>query len=146
MKMMTVPVIFEGSDQPTGSSTSAEGLSVPLSLIKYSRDYESAADYFGIQYLYKSGYSPKSFISFIQKVWPPQARTTSKALSRFPPAEERLEALRKEIQEILPQRTTAITNTQGFATFRQHLLALPAPIKPSPKKPTLLHPDKQNVN
>jgi beta-barrel assembly-enhancing protease len=145
MKMMTVPVIFEGSDRPTGNSTS-EGLPVPLTVLRYGRADESAADYFGIQYLYKSGYSPECFISFIEKVWPPKTPPVSQALSAFPPLPERLKALRTEIQEILPTQTMAITNTEGFARFREHLLTLTPPPKPSPKTPTLLRPDPQDLN
>ena len=81
IKAMTVPVIF--SDGPIASTTSDKDLSVPLTLLKFSRDDESAADYFGVQYLYKSGYSPECFISFIQKVWPPQRNPQRKRLVRF---------------------------------------------------------------
>ena len=143
MKAMTVPLITDGV---TGSSTSDGDLSVPLALLKSSRDDESAADYFGVQYLCKSGYSPECFISFIQKVWPPQAQPTSKAFSRFPPLPDRLGALRTEIQKILPKQSTAITNTESFASFRAHLLTLAPPPKALPKPPTLLRPDHQNLN
>jgi len=144
MKAMTVPVIF--ADGPIASTTSDKDLSVPLTLLKFSRDDESAADYFGVQYLYKSGYSTECFISFIQKVWPPQAQPTAKAFSSFPPMPERLEPLRREINEILPKQTTAITNMEKFSAFREHLLTLAPPPKPSPKKPTLLRPEPQNLN
>jgi len=146
MKVMTVPLIFVGPDGATGNSTSDKNMSVPLTFLKFSRDDESAADYFGIQYLYKSGYSPECFISFIQKVWPPKAQPASKAFSSFPPLPERLEALRTEIQEILPKQSTAITNTESFTTFREHLLTLAPSPKPSPTKPTLLLPDPQKLN
>jgi predicted Zn-dependent protease len=146
MKMMTVPLIFAGSDGSIASSTSHKDLSVPLTFLKFSREDESGADYFGVQYLYKSGYSPECFISFIQKVWPPQTQPTATAFSSFPPLPERLEALRTEINEILPKQTTAITNTEKFSAFREHLLTLAPPPKPLPKKPTLLRPDPQNPN
>lgn len=143
VKTMTIPGILDG---PIASSTSDKDLSIPLTFLKFSRDDESAADYFGVQYLYKSGYSPECFISFIQRVWPPQAQRISKAFSPFPPLPERLEALRREIQEILPKQSTAITNSEGFATFRDHLLTLASPPKPLPKKPTLLRPDPQKLD
>lgn len=138
---MSVPL----SDGPIASTTS-DSLSVPLTLLKLSRDDESAADYFGVQYLYKSGYSPECFISFIQKVWPPQQQPTARTFSSFPTMPKRLEALRREINEILPNQTTAITNTDKFSAFREHLLTLAPPSKPSPKKPTLLRPDPQRLD
>ena len=140
MEAMTVPVIFGAN------STSGQDFSVPLTLIKFSRDDESAADYFGVQYLYKSGYAPECFISFVQKVWPPQAQPTAKAFSPFPLFPERLEALRKEISEILPKQNSAVTNTENFLAFREHLLSLAPPPKATPKKPTLLRPDAQKLN
>jgi predicted Zn-dependent protease len=143
MKAMTVQLITDGV---TGSSTSDGDLSVPLALLKFSRDDESAADYFGVQYLYQSGYSPECFISFIQKIWPPEPQSASTAFSPFRPLPERLEALRTEIQKILPKQSTAITNTESFAIFREHLLTLAPPPKPLPKVPTLLRPDHQNLN
>lgn len=140
MKAMTVPVIF-GAD-----STSGRDFSVPLTLIKFSRDDESAADYFGVQYLYKSGYAPECFISFVQKVWPPQAQPTMKAFSPFPLFPERLEALRREISEILPKQNSAVTNTKNFLAFREHLLSLAPPPKATPKTPTPVRPDAQKLN
>jgi predicted Zn-dependent protease len=141
MEAMSVPVIVGNSDGPVVSSTSEKDLTAPLTILKFSRDDESAADYFGVQYLYKSGYSPECFISFIQKVWPPHAQPTARAFSPFPPLSERLEAIRTEIQEILPKQSIAITNGERFATFREHLLTLGPPPKPSPKRPTLLRPE-----
>jgi beta-barrel assembly-enhancing protease len=141
MNMVTVPWIFGGQDGPIGMSTSDN--SRPLTFLRFSRDVESAADYFGVQYLYKSGYSPECFISFIQKVWPPQVRPTARAFSPFPPLSERLHSVRKEINEILPKQSTGITNTENFSAFRAQLLTLaPAP-QTIPTKPTLLRPDPQ---
>ncbi|HET8825978.1 MAG TPA: hypothetical protein VFM77_12665, partial [Terriglobales bacterium] len=59
---------------------------------------------------------------------------------------ERLEALRKEIQEILPKQSAAVTNTEKYATFREHLLTLAPPPKPSSSKPTLRIPSPQRLN
>jgi len=146
MKSMSIPVILASSDGPVASSTSNNDLSVPLTFLKFSRADESAADYFGVQYLYKTGYSPECFISFIQKVWPPQGQPTATAFSPFPPLSKRLQSVRKEINEILPKQGTAITNTESFSAFRAHLLTLASAPKPIPAKPTLLRPDSQKRN
>ena len=143
-KAMTVPLIFVGPGG-VGNSTSDPGLAVPLTLLKFRREDESAADYFGVQYLYKSGYDPDCFISFIQKEWPPSGRATAKAFSPFPLLTERLQALQREISEILPKRSGAITSTEEFAAFREHLLGLTPP-RPLPKEPTLLRSDPQKLN
>jgi beta-barrel assembly-enhancing protease len=143
MKVMMVPLVFVRQDGAIGNSTSDTDSSVALLSLKYARDDESAADYFGVQYLYKSGYSPECFISFIKKVWPAQAQGPSKAFSVFPPLPERLEALRREIQEILPNQNAAITNNESFARFREHLLTLPSLPEPPPKKPALIRGDSR---
>jgi predicted Zn-dependent protease len=144
IKLATVPPISVG---PGGvaNSTADSALGVSLTTLQYRRKDESAADYFGVQYLYKSGYAPECFISFIQKAWPPSARPTAKAFSPFLPLPDRLDALQKEIKEILPKQSGAITDTKDFESFRKHLLGLP-PAKPSPKQPILIRSDSQELN
>ena len=41
---------------------------IPLTFLKFSRDDEREADYLGLQYMYKAGYDPNSFVSFFEKV------------------------------------------------------------------------------
>jgi len=98
-------------------------------VMRAKREEEFDADYFGLQYLYKSGYDPECFISFVQKVWPADATGTpaATALSAFPPLPERLEALQKEISDILPKRDGASTNTPEFAGFHEQVLKISSP-------------------
>jgi predicted Zn-dependent protease len=53
MKLATVPLIFVG--QAGASNTFDSDIAVPLTILKFRRDDELDADYFGIPYLYKSG-------------------------------------------------------------------------------------------
>ena len=41
---------------------------IPLTFLKFSRGDEAEADYLGLQYMYKAGYDPNSFVSFFEKV------------------------------------------------------------------------------
>lgn len=141
MKTAGLPVI--GVDPPVQSTD--PNLANTLGLLSFKRKDEFAADYFGIQYLYKSGYAPECFISFIQKAWPPSARTVAQAFSSFPPLIKRLDALQNEINDILPKQDGAITNTEDFEAFRKHLLELPPP-KPSSKQPVLVRSGSQELN
>jgi predicted Zn-dependent protease len=95
IKLTTVTGVFVG---PGGvaNGTADSALGVPVTLLHFSREDESAADYFGVQYLYKSGYDPDCFIGFIQKAWPASSKTTATAFSPFPPLPERLKALERE--------------------------------------------------
>ena len=91
---------------------------------EFERKEELNADYFGVQYLYKSGYDPGCFLTIIQTVW---TDNSPKVFITFPPVSERLKALQEEISEILPKRDGAVTNTPEFAVFREHLLKLNSP-------------------
>src|ERR1700692_2156666 len=41
---------------------------IPMTFLKFSRDAEREADFLGLQYMYKAGYDPNSFVSFFEKV------------------------------------------------------------------------------
>ncbi len=117
------PLIFGPSDKETTLSNSTLRW-----LLKAKREDEFDADYFGVQYLYKSGYDPACFVRLVLKVWADDpSKSMATALSPFPPLPERLDALQKEINEILPKRDGAVTNTPEFADFHEHLLKLASP-------------------
>ena len=44
------------------------GIGVPLAFMKFSRNFESEADFLGMEYMYKADYDPQSFISFFEKI------------------------------------------------------------------------------
>jgi predicted Zn-dependent protease len=122
-QLSTIPLILMG---PPGSSSSGLPLAIPLAELKMRRDEELDADYFGMQYLYKAGYDPKCFTSFVQRIWGPGAAATEKVpkvMSTYPPLDERLAALRSETSEILPPRDRAIVSTPEFDAFKERLRA-----------------------
>jgi predicted Zn-dependent protease len=125
-RIATIPLIVVGAPS---NNTSFSSSAVPLTVLKFKRDDEFDADYFGLQYFYKSGYAPECFVRIVQTVSAahPPSTPTSAALSPFPPLPERLEALQNEISDVLPKRDGAVTNTPGFADFREHLLKLNPP-------------------
>jgi len=132
VRIGTAPLIFGPSDKKTSVSSSDVRW-----LLKTKRDAEFDADYFGLQYLYKSGYDPACFISFVQTVWAddPSGKATATASGPFPPLPERLEALQEEIRDVLPKRNGAVTNTTEFADFREHLLKLNSPKSETKSEP-----------
>src|SRR5580692_3679200 len=63
----TIPLIFIGGGIGYGIYEAA-GLGLPLTFMKFQRNFEAEADYLGLQYMYKTGYDPQAFISFFEKI------------------------------------------------------------------------------
>lgn len=108
---------------------------------------EYNADYFGVQYVYKAGYDVDSYIRFVQRIWaaPLSANAVDVlAFIHFPPASERVKALRHEIADILPQRGEATLSTSAFEEFEEHLhiWRTEHPDPPKPKLPVLRRADE----
>jgi len=101
------------------------GASSSLMLLSFHRGDELDADYFGMQYVYKIGYDPECYLDVIQRLQPGRA----KAFSPFPPVEERIQAIQKEIATILPARANTVPGSSEFSEFQQRLRSLP-PLPP----------------
>ena len=119
LQAASIPIV--GTDN-LAYALGANDYAPTLGVLKFQRDFELEADYFGIQYIYKAGYDADCFIEAIQNIWQtaPSA-TLAKALSAFPPLADRLKALRKEIHEILPNRPVQVVSTPQFDEFIAHL-------------------------
>lgn len=140
MKIATVPLILVGNSPGTQDTS----LAVPLTALKFKREDEQDADYFGLQYEYRAGYDPDVFLRTLQTIWSlPQYSKTSNTFNCFPPLSLRLAALRSEINEILPKDHSGIRSTPGFAEFKKHLLTL-APQKPQSPEPKLIRALPEN--
>ena len=105
------------------------------------------ADYFGAQYLYKSGYDVDGYVCFVQRVWaaPPSANKKAVvALSPFPPASQRSKALRHEIAVILPARSEETISISAFDDFEEQLRFWQKqhPSPPAPTQPILRRADE----
>jgi predicted Zn-dependent protease len=99
---------------------------VPLAFLKFSRDDEREADYLGLQYMYKAGYDPNSYITFFERVRQMEKRSPGsipKVFSDHPPTDERIEKAQHEITAILPARENYIVTTSEFDTVKTRLIA-----------------------
>jgi predicted Zn-dependent protease len=152
MQLAMIPVMLLGPDGWAGPDIyEASGLAIPIVYLKLQRDFAFDADYFGLQYLYKSGYDPESMPRFFERVWPlTQAGTTPvpKTFSPFPPLPDRLKAMRTEIQKILPRRDIATLSTSDFEAVKERLRAWNPPNlkKTDTSKPTLRKPSQPHQN
>jgi hypothetical protein len=122
----TIPLIFVGGG--IGYAVrSAAGLALPMSFLAFSRSFESEADYLGLQYMYKAGYDPNSFVQFFEKL---QARekkkpgTLARAFSTHPQTPDRISKSQEEIAKILPARPQYIVTTSEFADVKARLASI----------------------
>jgi len=99
---------------------------VPIAFLKFSRDDEREADYLGLQYMYKAGYDPNSYITFFERIRQDEKRSPGsipKVFSDHPPTDERIEKAQHEISAILPARENYIVTTSEFDTVKARLFA-----------------------
>ncbi len=125
-QLATIPLIFVGGGIGYGIYEAA-GLGLPLTFMKFQRNFEAEADYLGLQYMYKTGYDPQAFISFFEKI---QARekkkpgTIAKAFASHPQTPDRIAASQKEIATILPAKAQYIVTTSEFDDVKSRLATI----------------------
>ena len=118
--------------------------------MKFSREFETQADYLGVQYMYLAGYDPQAMITFFERVQALARRKpglVSAAFSDHPQTPDRILHTQKEIGTILPARDTYLVTTSEFATVQARLATLehkrdhpdPAAIPPT-ITPRKIHP------
>jgi predicted Zn-dependent protease len=142
-QLATLPLIFMGGAAAYGIYE-ASGLLVPLSFLKFSRNFETEADYLGVQYMYKTGYDPTAFVDFFEKIQTLEKRkpgTMSKAFSTHPPTDDRIAKSQQEISGLKPKPEYVVT-TSEFNDVKARLAMLENQRRPDktsddPNKPTL---------
>jgi predicted Zn-dependent protease len=119
--------------------------------LKFSRDDERQADYLGLQYMYKAGYDPNSFVTFFEKIESDEKKqpgTIPKVFADHPPTPDRIVAIQNEIATILPPRTQYIVSTSEFDSVKARLQMIENNVKlndaKNPNKPTLRKRTDQN--
>jgi beta-barrel assembly-enhancing protease len=119
----TIPLIFIGGGLGYGIYE-ASGLALPLTFMKFQRNFEAEADYLGLQYMYKTGYDPQAFIAFFEKIQAKEKKkpgTLAKAFASHPQTPDRIEESQKEIATILPARAQYIVSTSEFDDVKSRL-------------------------
>jgi predicted Zn-dependent protease len=105
--------IYEGSQ-----------LAIPIAFLKFDREFETQADYLGIQYMYRAGYDPQAFITFFEKIQALQKRKpglVSKAFADHPQTPDRILHSQEEIARILPARDEYTVTTSEFDDVKARL-------------------------
>src|SRR5215469_3969818 len=102
-------------------------LLIPMGFLRFSRAMESEADFFGLQYMYKTGYDPVSFVDFFEKIESMEKKkpgTVAKVFSTHPMTDDRIKKAQDEIQKILPSKPEYVVNTSEFGDVRARLAML----------------------
>jgi predicted Zn-dependent protease len=144
-QMATIPLAFVINSWGMYEAVNiAMSLAMPMAFMKFSRGFESEADYLGLQYMYKAGYDPQAFISFFEKIEAKDKKkpgTIAKVFASHPPTPDRVAKSEAEISQVLPARSQYIVSTSEFDSVKARLAAFEnrkKVIAPSDKdKPTL---------
>ena len=123
VQIASIPLLFIGGWTGYGIYQASSFL-IPMTFLKFSRGMESEADFLGVQYLYKSGYDPTSFIDFFEKMLADEKRkpgTMSKLFRSHPPHGSRIRKTQKNIEKLLPSRPEYVVNTSEFLQVKARL-------------------------
>jgi len=122
----SIPLIFVGGGLGYAIS-SAASLALPFTFLKFSRNFESEADYLGLQYMYKTGYDPQAFIDFFEKLQAQEKKkpgTLARAFASHPQTPDRIQKSQEEINKILPSRPQYVVTTSEFDDVKARLAVI----------------------
>jgi len=145
MQIAEIPILIMTEGTWTGYGIyEASQLAIPLSLLSFSRADEAEADWLGVQYMYKAGYDPQSFIEFFEKIDSLEKHkpgTLAKVFADHPQTPDRIAHSEEEIATILPARPDYVVTTSEFDDVKARLARIENKRKLNDKgngnKPTL---------
>jgi Zn-dependent protease with chaperone function len=128
VNLASIPLIFvPGGWAVYEGAQAAMGIGVPLAFMKFSRNFEAEADFLGMEYMYKAGYDPQSFISFFEKIEAQEKKkpgTLAKAFASHPMTPDRVASAQNEMKNVLPARPEYIVDTSEFEQVKGRLASL----------------------
>ena len=133
----TIPLLFMGGWTGYGIRQ-AVGFAIPMGFLRFSRKFETEADFLGLQYIYQSGYDPTSVTDFFGKMQADEKRrpgTMAKIFSSHPPHGDRIVKTQKAIDELLPNKREYVVSTSEFLDVKDRLIALTRPGKEKREDP-----------
>ncbi len=123
MNLASVSMMMVGG--PIGYGVyQAAGLAMPITFLKFSRGFESEADFLGVEYMYKAGYDPQAFTAFFERVKNLEKRrqnVVAKAFETHPQTPDRIAKTQKEINTLLPALSEYKVDTSEFQDVKAQL-------------------------
>ncbi len=119
----TIPLIFIGGWTGYGIYEAAS-IGIPITFMNFSREFESQADYLGVQYMYRAGYDPQAFITFFEKIQALEKRkpgAVAKVFADHPQTPDRILHSQEEIAHILPARDEYMVTSSEFDDVKARL-------------------------
>lgn len=120
-----VPLIMMTGYSWTGYGIyEATQLMIPITFLEFSREFESQADYLGVQYMYRAGYDPQAFVTFFEKVEnleKTKPGAVAKVFEDHPQTPDRIQHTEEEISTILPPKDQYLVTTSEFNDVKARL-------------------------
>ncbi len=138
----SIPLLFIGGWAGYGIQQAAN-FALPMTLLKFSREFEHQADFLGVQYMYNAGYDPASMVQFFERLKAMQKKNKhaiAKAFSSHPLTKSRIKAVQKTIDDLLPEQPEYAVTTSEFDQVKERVARLNSRRKPEqrdPNRPTL---------
>ncbi len=108
----------------TGTQAQLANITATLGVLHYNRSQEKEADDLGLKYMMKAGYNPYSMITFfykLKKIHKEKPNILTKILSTHPVTDERIERIKREIENMHINEEDFITNTPQFIRIKSLL-------------------------
>ena len=123
MNLASIPLVFVGG--AIGYAVrDVVAMAIPMSFLKFTRGFETEADFLGVEYLYKAGYDPQAFTAFFERVQAMEKKTAgtlAKAFDTHPQTADRLVKSQREIQTLLPPAEQYRLDTSEFQDVKSRL-------------------------
>jgi len=122
----SIPLLFIGGWAGYGIQQAAN-FAIPMTMLKFSREFEHQADFLGVQYLYEAGYDPTAMVQFFERLKAMQKKNKhaiAKAFSSHPLSQQRVALLQKAIDELLPDQPAYALSGSEFAGIKARISEL----------------------
>ena len=103
------------------------GAAIPVEYLRFSQKFEADADFYGLQYVYKSGYDPAELVNFFEKIESletKQPTAIGKFFATHPMTDARIKKSQREIDVDFGDRPEYVVDTSEFHDVKARLESL----------------------